>query len=250
MKKLAFGSLAAMCLLMLTSCLGEGNNVSSGSMYGVLDRDGYIHYDPLGYQYPFFVNRISDNLSIGTPTIYFGYTVDPSSPENVGYNERGYLVATTSGYSEVNHGSFRMSLDPDTAFTVPAEQAIAGVNMIFIRDFLFVEMGVLGMRTGQVNDYTLTWDSAADPVPVEGLRVYDMFLRVSKRTEGESPLSEGTVRAFNLSSFRSLTEGKEASANREVVSFRINYPEKFSSDSTTIDQWGKSLVYSFAIPKN
>jgi hypothetical protein len=249
MKKIAFSSLVAVCLLTLTSCLGEGNNVSSGSMYGVLDRDGYIHYDPLGQQYPFYVNRISDNPSISTPTIFFGYTVDPSSDENVGYDQKGYLLASSSGYNEVNHGTFQMSLYPDTASILPTEQEVSWVNTILIRDYFFVEMEVLGMRTGQVNDYTLSWDSAADPVSYEGLRVYDLFLRVEKRTQGEAPIVPGTVRAFNLASFRSLAIEKEAAAGREVFSMRLNYPAEFSEDSTKIEKWGSSQIYSLPIPK-
>lgn len=259
MKKLKVLSMAAVAagVVLLTSCLGSGNNESSGSLFGIVDAS-QTTFQKLVYQhgdYPLYFSEIAKDLNISAGNcLLVGYKVNFDSPDNADVAKNGFYVASYAGATVLDEGSTYASLQ-DTSRTLSKELLLTDVSFLSAvikspnYEKVMLATAMENMLTDQKNNYTLSWNMG-EPAVVDGNRVYTLYLRCEKRETGKAPTLTpgGDARAFDLRSFMTPARYAEKAAKKETVNLRIAYAKSFNSDSTKIATWGMSKILQMPIP--
>lgn len=248
MKTLKFGGAAA-ALLLLTSCLGDGGStVVQNTTYGVVelssktltnmvcvDNAGTLFYSP----------ELAKDVSVETgDCCILAYTVDHGSPENQNAAANGYYTVTKNGYAELDRWPFNFNLT-DTAKIMENEQVIGNIGNAYgyIKGKMFLETLHKDFLTGQKNKYELSYNPSAEPEKIDGNRVYNLYLRTVKMTDGKSPSGNASIpNAYDLQRFVFSVTSTEKAAGAKAIFVRFNYIKEFNKD-TTAATWGVSLPY-------
>lgn len=257
MKKLKFLGLAAIAagMVSLTSCLDGGGNSSTGGGFGVVDFDldamGNVVKDDYGTK---VYSTGFANLNPGEYVMYYcsiDWDAQPSSK---------YITASVGQGQVAKFDKWSTdSYITDTASVLPNEIAMSKVgfvqtpinNVPYVlraNSHVFVTSTLKNMPSDQVISYDLSYDGALEPVQVEGVNVYDFYLRATKVGEGKKTEQDiPVVNVFDFNSFLNRAISKERAAGAKVVNVRLNYIKEFSKDSTSWE-WDKSDIAPFPIP--
>ncbi|MDD4515102.1 hypothetical protein [Massilibacteroides sp.] len=256
MKKLFLGSLFALCTLLMTSCLDGGSNQNSGQTYGVIEYvNGKMLVNVGGGTY-FYSPTIAADFSVNEgDCCFFDFVLDYDLAENADVATTGYYTVTTSYYSLIDNYYTSSSLR-DTANIDPQELVVQKIESLssystiwpMIDKNMFLVTYHEGILKGQTQRFDLSFDANQEPEVVNGENVYNLFLRVTKETEGTSPSqSGGIVNAFNLNSFLYTIGTKVQSAGKTNVKFKINYISSLNDDNTKAE-WSSSDVATYTFP--
>lgn len=238
MKTLKLGGAAA-ALLLLTSCLGDGGGtVSESAVYGVIELSSktmtnMVCVDNAGTL--FFNPEVANDVSIETgDCCILAYVLDQGSAENQNVATKGYFTVGKKGYQEIDRWSLSFSLT-DTAKILNNEQTLTGINapVSYIKGRLFLPTEHKDFLTDQKNRFELSYNPAAEPEKIEGNRVYNLYLRTVKVTEGKSPSQSGSmVNAYELQRFASSVTSTEKATGAKGIFIKFNYIKEFNKDTT------------------
>lgn len=257
MKKLKVLGLAAAsaCLVSMTSCLNGGSNNYSNTSYALIDFSTKamrtLAY-PLG-DYPLYISSIANDGSFKSgDCVVLNYAVDLSSADNSSATATGYYVATGTASTPMETAYLRYAAMDSTVLENELLMTDAGTSLMSSENFKkIVALGQhASLLTDQKNEYSFFFDSQQTPATVEGTeRVYTIFMRCQKKTDGKAPTLSGysEARAVDAAQFYSLTKSMETTAGKEAVYYQLKYPKEFNSDSTQIKTWGVSKVSGFSI---
>lgn len=248
MKKLKFLGAVAMATVLLTSCLDGGNNERSYEAYAVVKMSTKsfknLAYES-DYSVPIYHPQL-DNLSEGQ-CIYAWKKINGDDPVNQSATE--YYTASEFQYRKVPTGDVAPYLD-DTTTIKQNEMTIldAGVGG-YMKGMLFVLSSHPNASSDQSNLMSLSFDRNQEVKEINGQRVYEVFLRAVKVTDGKNSTGNVTFEnAFPMSTFFSYATAQEKSENKTNVYFRFNYIKEFNKD-TTAATWATSKVIDYPIPE-
>lgn len=250
---------AALGMVTLTSCLGEGNNTQTMMGYGVVDFDlnamGNVVKDDYG---TVVYSPAFSGLTVGDFIVYYAL-IDRDAQTSTKYitatvEQNGF--ARLTNYYSVPEKTDTETVLPDeaaiseAAFIQTGLQATGGYDAYILRanSHVFVATGFENIPSDRTFTFELTYDGDLLPTQVDANNVYDLYLRAKVKEKGsnvESGYSFTTV--FDLTAFLSRTIAQERSAGREAVYVRLNYPYAFNSDSTQIT-WKQTDVAKFPVP--
>ena len=258
MKKLFLIGFVAACLVSMTSCIDNGDDVREISSFGVIAEysevgGALVYYDPLGQNPPLFIPGISDNKDLWSGgRIFFNCVVDMESPANANWSEKGYQTASSGSYEIVSESeAINNGIYPDKDSAVENERVISSMYVAsYVRGYLFLTMSIPDLHTNQKNDFYLSWDPELEPEVSGNDRIYSLYLRVVKRTEGVTPLVSVHPQAFDINYFYTTISRKEKEEGRNVVAFKIYYPKELSEDLATVKQWSDSGLVKTGIKED
>lgn len=238
------GAATAAALLLLTSCLGEGNNSFSNSGFGVGGVSEKSYKTILNTAYGALY---SPNVSIMPDVCYLAsFEVDLSSEENVNAAANGYYMATISGLQEITKGTTDFYSTPDTTALLNNEVVVK--NMIsgsYIEKYMFLGMAY-DAHKNQVNRYTLYWNqTATDSVLVEdGVSTYSLFLRAVRTNDGtgETLSSTSEYQAFKVGDVLESIMKKEGMKGADSFNLKINYLSNINEKDSTDLTWSSVKV--------
>lgn len=99
-------------------------------------------------------------------------------------------------------------------------------------------------QADQVDLFDLSYDASHEAMTDStGRRIYDLYLRVAKEGgTGDSARWTATT-AFAIDHFLDAARARETALGLDSIHFRINYPSRFSADSTGF-LWDRSELFS------
>ena len=254
MKKLKVLGLAAIAagMFSLTSCLDGGGNTSSGMALGYaaysMDAGGIVVKDDFGS----VVASSAFNAQLsGGEYVAYAYSVDWDAQTS-----NKYTVATVSALDKFAEVYTQGSIT-DTTVLLPNELPVQKLMVqMFSSDYAFTANNHIFMSVYHKNvhsdmktQYEFSYDSSADPVVVEGKRVYDFYLRAIKVADGNKVETDTPfTNAYDLSQFLSRMRPVEKAAGNTSVNIRINYINEVGEDFSSSKK-GQSDIISFIIPE-
>lgn len=249
MKKLKSFGVAAVAALLLTSCL-DGNREQTLSGYGVIDlsMDVFANVAYVDDNLPIYSSQFKDLAA--EDCITFTCTIDYDDPEN---NGGKYLKGTnTIVYGKLDKGDLIRNVD--TANIKENEMVIVDAGLVTksayaytIKDFLFVGSNHDKVTTDQNNQYFLECDPYQEPQIVDGKRVYNLFLRVVKSSDGKGIAGNHSFNyVFKTNGLFKNLEAREKTEGNNTLYIKLNYIKAFNSDST-VATWTSSQVFQSPI---
>lgn len=235
------GVSAAAALLLLTSCLGETSNSTSGTTFavGATSDKTYktILNTPSGAIYsPTLMAKVTDGACYSV-----SFEVNFDTPENANAATNGYYTATIAGLDEISKGQAVYYNVPDTAKLLVDEIPLTNAGVIermgwYVDKHLFFAGAYNGLK-GQKNTWTLYWDRSKEPVTIDNVITYSLFLRAVKVSDGEgtSVTSFSDMRAYNIGSEIERISNSMSSDTKQFnlkVNYLNNINEKDSADLT------------------
>lgn len=249
------GATAAAALVLLTSCLGETKNTlntASFAVGGTSDKTyKTILNTPLGPIYsPAIASKVIDDACY-----VVGFEIDSDNPENANgaATANGYSTATISSLDEISKGNAIFYNVPDTAKLLDKEIALTNAGLlqygVYVYGYLFLGGAYNGLKE-QKNAWYLYWDRSKEPVTVDGVPTYSLFLRSTKLVDGTgtTATSLGDTRAYNVKAVVDAVNKAEASKGSTAFNLKINYLNNINEKDSTDLTW-KSFPIKFEVVK-
>ncbi|MCD7931829.1 MAG: hypothetical protein LUH15_10980 [Tannerellaceae bacterium] len=254
-KKFNIGFILFSSVVLLISCLGEGNNVVEyGSQPAVtaLEMNGenesvffYIQDD-----IKIIPKTSPGNFGTGE-CVLLNYKVDLDDYQGEG--NQFYEVELTGSPTVLKQWDL-LTTTIDTTGVLDYERLIPTFEKrnAYIKDnlFLYFEYSISDSLTIH-NDYKMYYfpDQTPKYDTIPNADVYEMFLRVETDTTKTPSRTSDTkmkdVNAFAIRQFVNQYRATELAKNQDHLYFRVKYARSFNSDSTSIN-WGESE--NIAIP--
>lgn len=254
MKKLnLFGIVFLMAIGMLTSCLGEGSNSSSGTAIGVIRTDFRTFTNVLDIsEYESFSSPAFGNMSEGSCCIV-AYTLNYDLPENSTemVKTNGYYTVTVAQKEEIEQFYMAYSLT-DTTRLLDHEMPI--INPVYenagqyVKGRLFIAH-LVKQPEDQKTAYHLSYDPQFTDIKEgsNGNRIYDVFLRATVVAEGsktsEERLSE--LYAYNMSNYFNEVANMEDGLGKKTFDIRFNYVSDIKDGTDMV--WKQSNTFSMSV---
>ena len=233
-----------------TSCF-KGSNVVDGTAVGVL---GYsssntpILKSTIGPSYAPNLNSvmISKDISVGDCCI-FVYSLDYDLPENSQnvIETNGYQTIALLDIEKLSRNQMITHLT-DTSKTLYSEIPIVDPyeSGSYVDYHLFISQIV-----NQPSDMQITWDMSYDantmmPTVEHGERYYDIFIRATKRNEGEK--AKGNTQhlvAYNIGRYLEEAASNEYNNNNSATKFelRFHYVTEIDKDTQALTWQNKKI---------
>ena len=238
MKKLILQSVvwSFVAMLLLTSCMDKGRNVSSGLVFGVVREDYMrgLNLLDVAEDVSFYSSRFANDYD--GDCFFVSYELDHDLPEN------SYESVEARGYYEVSIGAAKEKVDKwnvsvmlpaDTLTSLPVELPLATAifdgEIIYIKGKMFI-ISNLQKATYQRINWELKYDMDNMLTEERGQRYYNVFLRA---TEGQGTNSNENIsfaNAFEIKYFLKNVVQKEKESGSESFFIRFNYPSKINDD--------------------
>lgn len=251
MKKLVLGSLLAVCALLMTSCLEGGSNERTGVAYGVIEYSGAVKLINMGNNaVKFYSKEIANDYTIENgDCCYFSFIWNQDIPENADAS-KGYVTVTIDGYTKIPSNYYAKPFLTDTVEMDVNEQIVSEAALLwdFAKEKMFFGTVIKGSLTKQEHSFDLSFNESQEPSIVNGENVYDLYIRVKKTKDGESPIKDqGVINAYNISSLFNTIGQKEQSAGRKRLNFRVNYVSDLNKDKTKA-VWKATDILTYTFP--
>lgn len=254
-KVLGVATVAA-SMMLLTSCLGDGNNTTQGSTYGVIDEMA-LTYEKVVYVsdvQPCYASTIANATDLMSgDCIYFAFSADYDDPVNQGQNKYLTIQVPAQGYRKVTKGNVvPYWSEEDTAVIRNKELTFSAVGgyqkWTIIKDRLIMIMSHPKASTDQVNNYEIGFNLDQEPTTIGEKRVYELFIRSTQLKEGEKAVGATDFdAAYDMGYFLDRTKGIEKSKGNNLINFRFNYIKEFDKD-TVKATWDKTDIFTVEIP--
>lgn len=248
------GASAAAALFLLTSCLGEGGNTTSGSSFAVgatTDKTFKTILNTVaGPIYsPILETKVTEGACYSV-----SFEVDLDTPENANVATNGYYTASINNILEVTKGQAVFYNVPDTAKLLVGEIPLtnAGVDTrlgYYIDNYLFFGGNYNGLKD-QKNTWALYWDRSKEPETINNVITYSLFLRAVKVSDGTgtSVTSFGDMRAYNIGSEVKRVSSSMGS-DAQIFNIKVNYLSNINEKDSTDLSW-KSVTLQMPVIKN
>ena len=250
MKKLLFGCFVIATFFMQTSCLGDGENNSSGYVLGVVEFD-YTTLSNMIYfsdsDYPMYIGSDYSSSIQSGECCYLEYTLYGENNPDV-YNT-GYYVVAPSGYSVIPQYSLSSTLTDTT--TVLEDELVTNTVLAYnyVKGYLFLSSTHDNVGDGQENDFDLSYNYNMEPDVENGNNVYNLYLRVRKTKDGTSPTTTTELlKTYYIKYFIDNITALEKNKGNSSIYFRIKYVTKFGDES--ISTWSTSDNIGIAISES
>lgn len=232
-----FGAAVA-AALMLTSCLGDGDNSFSNHGFGV----GGV--STKGYKPVLFTNfgaLYAPNVSILPDVCYYtpSFEVDLNTPENENAAANGYYTAVISGLTVVTKGKVDFYSPVDTANLMNREIIIKDmVSGSYVEKYIFLGMS-FDAKKNQTNDYQLFWNQKDSISKEDGVSVYSLFMRAKKQNDGtgETTTASSEFQAFKIGDVLESIMKKEGREGADRFKLKINYLSSVNEKDSTDLTW-------------
>lgn len=248
------GAAAAAALLLLTSCLGEGNNTITRSGFAVAGVSEKTYQTVLSTNMGTLYSPSLASQVVQGSCYMANYEVDLNAPENANSATNGYFTATIAIASEITKGQSTFYNTPDTASLITNEIPVKdlfgnGDYGVYVDGHLFFFL-TIDMLKDQKNSYTLYWDRSKEPTKVSEIPTYDLFLRVTKVADGTGTTvsSTGDVRAFDVKSVLESVNDAEAAKGSASFNLKVNYLNTINEKDSTDLKWD-SYTLPFQVVK-
>jgi hypothetical protein len=265
MKKISLLVSLTLCIMGLTSCLGEGSSKVSGSAIGILTGSAMFQTPVLTTVSGDVVSSPQLELLIATGDIIpgycysFYYELDYDLPENssASLQVNGYYTVTISEIQDFPT-YFVNTYPEDTTTALPDEVPVSnGCSTAphYINGYAFIQQAV-----NQPSDMVLNWkmsydgNTLFDPVEENGTRYYDLFVRAIGTGGTKSKVETPYLNAYQMSNFFNLAAenekrllGANYNNSSSTFSFRIFYVTEIKEDGTLTWQsyTEKGLIEAF-----
>ena len=238
-------------LLLFASCMGEGSNTATGTLYGVVRMDNNTlkkvldvnEYESL------YSPTILNNRDLGA-CLFVYYEVDydlpDNSPENIEAN--GYLTVT---YMQVLVEGERQDMwyNMDTSNILHNEVAINDPASEGV--FAYVKgRGFFWSVVTIPSDQKMSWYLSCDIQNVEKNehKTYDVFLRCTAEDVGTKPIEqEGFLNAYNMKLFLETIARQEKDLGSGNFTLRINYVSAVNDEQLTWDYKDISIPVDYIL---
>lgn len=130
--------------------------------------------------------------------------------------------------------------------TFPIAQSSYVLNELF----LFTE--VSNHRSGQANEFFLSYDPKQKAQLIDEKKVYELYLRAigeKDTTAKPSTIRKVLPNAFTVRQFVEYASAAEGINGRGELNIRIRYPQSFNNDTTKYI-WSTSDVFTFLVNTN
>lgn len=261
MKKKVFYNvpLIAAFVMMLTSCLGDGDN-----KYSLSYQPGVMRYDMQSF------HNVMDVYG-GTGTIYnplfddatkfdsdgcymVSFSLDYGIPENSNANvaANGYYTVDLTANAIKVSSSYGVPYVTDTTKLLANEQPIShpyGGGFAYQSGYLFL-VSYITQLTDQKTTWELSYDESLESMVVDGdQHIYDLYLRANIVQEGTTPSVDANVpNAYQIESFMDRINSKELAAGKSSYYLRVNY---ISAIKDSIATWKQSdLIQSYVVDED
>ena len=237
---------AAVGMISLTSCLGDGKNTSTVYGLGVvefsMDAFGNVVTDDYGtvaYS-PAFAG-----LNAGDYVVYTGmidYDTQTSNKYMTVDVEQNGFARLSRWYSDPMQGDMKTPL-PNEALVTEALFAQIYANLgtssgAFIHSAnqnVFIQTAYKDIPNDRKFSYQLFYDADMETVGVDGRKVYDLYLRATVSDPGENvEANYSYTDVFDLNQFLSRATQIARSKGDERIYIRLNYANSFNADTTEV----------------
>lgn len=230
------GAAAAAALVLLTSCLGEGDNSFTNQSFGV----GGVSDSGKLVLHTAFGDLHSPTATILPDVCYYAaFEVDLSSVENENAAVNGYYTATISAMQEIEKGTANFYATPDTSALLDGEITIKNVvSGSYIEKYFFLGM-TSDMRKNQTNRYQLYWNQTDSVTKESNISTYHLFLRAQKVNagSGETATSATEFQSFRIGDVLESIMKKEGANGAESFNLKINYLSSINEKDSTDLTW-------------
>ncbi|MCD8177751.1 MAG: hypothetical protein LUE98_10095 [Tannerellaceae bacterium] len=226
-------------VLMLTSCMGDGNNERSLEGFGVISSLNYttpvLYY--MDYDLPLSGSGLNNYALLSEDKyVYYYFTVDATDENNVDAATRGYYLANIQIIQEfpvVNASGYYGYPGDNT--TNSNEISLAGVKIgTYLKESLFLAPIIAEYPNKASLSYNLTFDATQEITTdntLNNISIYDLYITATMSgDEGTVVKNQEDINAFKLSNGINSIFNTEKAKNKTSVYFRINYVEKISED--------------------
>lgn len=252
MKKLKISAMAVLTagLISLTSCLGDGTNKQTGHSFGYatinLDALAYAVEDDFG---TVVVADAFEKQLKGNEYVMYGYEVDWNAQTS---NKYIYVIAT--GLEKIPEVLSKSSItDTTTLLTneIPIEYvdfSMYNYNYVLTANrHAFITTAHKNVPSDIETSYDFSYDRSASPVVINGMRVYDLYIRAVKIADGKKVETDTPILgAYDMKDFLRSRRETEKNAGNTSVNVRVNFINSIKDGVTT---WKTSNIYSFIIPQ-
>ncbi|MBQ4161412.1 MAG: hypothetical protein IJD84_00730 [Parabacteroides sp.] len=250
MKKKGLYGIIALCLLMLSSCLGDpATSLTMANQAGVVATNagpGKVIYVKGG---EVITSESFQNANVEDgECILFDYSIDYGATENVdGGDAVGYMTATIyeNTITEVARWNIYSTLS-DTAKVEANELTLSSLQSrsAYIKGNLFLFTEIKNHVANQRDSFALSYDPLQH---LDGDQIYSLYLR-SFLKEGQPEVGQTMIVpcAFDINDFVNTVSVKNGT---DEVKFRIHYASAFGKDSLSIT-WKSSDVFTINLSEN
>ena len=219
--------------LLLTSCMGEGRNVQSGSAFGVLRFDFKSAKNLLDVSdYDSFYSIRFQEANEGN-CFWVVYEIDWDRPENSyeSIEANGYLMVDILEKPDVDKWMVNPVLT-DTSKILTGEVPLISPAMsgewAYVKGLLFI-ISSLDIPTNQTMYWNLSFDRDNMVKDESGQRYFNVFLRTAVNIPGTYSKDRMNVaNAFAIESYIKDVAKQVQEANGTSFKIRFNYPSSIS----------------------
>ena len=247
MKKISLlGAFFMMAVMLFTSCLGEGSNEDTRKAVGIVRFDSQsskfvLDTSPFGTVYSPVFN--SPEMAYNEGACYLleltvNYDLPENSPEAI--NSNGFYTVIVNWKYEVDRYAIYggSSIDTSTVLTneIPIIDPLLSIDG-YVKGVLFFQHGV-EKSDDQSISCRLTYDMESMFTEEGQERIYDVFLRATKNTEGtKTPSKAAIASAYDMKYYLESAARKEADEKNTRVNLRLNYASEIKDGKIT---WKKT----------
>lgn len=225
----------AVCLIMLSSCLGDSTTrITVGlqeAVYqvrpsrGLVLRDGRLIYS----------SSINSLRADAGNCFLVEYSFDSASPEL--QNSDSLSVELLGTPAEVPLWTSEGTVKSDTLLTDEQYISTIGSRTAYIKGRLFL-WPTLTEPESQVDSFVMHYDTVNWYTTADGFRTYNLYLRAIRKSE--IPADADSVKvphteAFDIERFFNKALEMETANNAEKLTIAINYVAKPNKDTTAVE---------------
>ncbi|MCD8045015.1 MAG: hypothetical protein LUH10_18445 [Tannerellaceae bacterium] len=224
-------------VLMLTSCIGDGNTTGSGSGVGMIivnDANKPIWYGT--GDYPFYSDEIYQYYILNGDKQYLSiaYSYDLDDPQNANYTQNGYVVANTQILLSESNGMVKamaqQAILDNTLNT--NEVKPGGLDIyLFLEYKLLTAIGITNYTKDDTVYYYMTYDPDQEPGTSGNLKVYDVYIRMIHNVTGTGS-ADADVVVFDMNSAVNSFKQVESGSSFYI---RVNYASTIEDEE--VSKW-------------
>lgn len=233
----------AVCLMMLSSCLGDTTSrITVGqqeAVYqvrpsrGLVLRDGRLIYS----------SSINSMRADAGDCFMVEYSFDSSSPEL--QNSDSLSVELLGTPTEVPLWTSQGTIKSDTLLTDEQYISALGKRSAYIKGRLFLWLDIKE-PISQLDSFVMQYDTVNLYTTEEGFRTYNLYLRAVRKSNivaNADSVKVSHTEAFDIESFFNKAVEMETAQGAKAFTVGVNYVSKPNKDTTAVEWSTLELEY-------